>query len=98
MKLAKDYRNRLVVIDKNNNENTIHVDHTNGNIEDIKEDSYDAFLVVEECTNFGRLHLILDRNEDEAAQNVHDYLFEESAMQGDTDFDFHLIGVFKLEM
>lgn len=94
MKLTTNYKGKLAYTSKYGLE-AIHVDHTSGLIEDIIEDSYNAYIVVEECSNFGCTHLILESDEDAALNSVHEYLIEETELEYQEDI--HLIGIFKLE-
>ena len=93
MKLYQNKHSELVFSDKFGDDNTIHIIHCSDNLEEIKEDVWDAYLVAEECTNYPRLHLLTSPSEDEALQAVDEYLREKEG-----DEESHLIGVFKLEL
>lgn len=92
MKLYKNEHNELRFSDKFSDDNAIHLIHCNETLEEIKEDSATPYLVAEECTNFPRIHLVTYFSEDEALQQVDEYLREQ-----EDDKDSHLIGVFKLD-
>lgn len=72
----------------------VHVNHTHDNIEDLKEDSYDTFLVYENCSNFAKTHLVSEDSEDSALEFVYDYLIESESL--DCEEEIQLIGVEKL--
>lgn len=93
MKLYKNEQNELVFSDKFSNDNAIHLIHCAETLEEIMEDVAKPYLVAEECTNFARIHLVTDFSEDEALQQVDEYLREKEGEE-----ESHLIGVFKLEI
>ena len=93
MKLYKNEHNELKFSDKFSDDNTIHFIHCAETLDDIKEDVATPYLVAEECTNFARVHLVTDFSEDEALQQVDEYLREKEGEE-----ESHLIGVFKLEI
>ena len=74
-------------------EETIHLIHCSDNLEDLKEDVANLYIVAEECTNFARVHLVTDFSEDEALQQVDEYLREKEGVE-----ESHLIGVFEAEL
>ena len=91
-KIKENKRRELVAVGKYGEE-TIHIVHCSETLEELSEDSAKIYLVAEECTNFARLHLVTDFSEDEALQQVDEYLREEEGEQ-----DTHLIGVFEAEL
>ncbi len=93
MKLYQNEHNELKFSDKFSDDNTIHLIHCAETLEEIKEDVATPYLVAEECTNFARVHLVTDFSEDEALQQVDEYLREKEGEE-----ESHLIGVFKLEI
>ena len=93
MKLYKNEQNELVFSDEFSNDNAIHLIHCAETLEEIMEDVAKPYLVAEECTNFARIHLVTDFSEDEALQQVDEYLREKEGEE-----ESHLIGVFKLEI
>ena len=92
MTLKENEHNELVFIDKFG-ENSIHIIHCSDNLEDLKEDVATPYLVAEEATNFARVHLVTDFSEDEALQQVDEYLREKEGIE-----ETHLIGVFECEI
>ena len=90
MILKEDSKNRLYVETKTGNEYP-HLIHCANSLYDIKQDSAHAYLVAEECTNYGRVHLLTSWSEDEALEDVATYLQETEG-----DEEPHLIAVFKL--
>ena len=92
MILKESNKGKLVVMGKYGEE-AIHLIHCNETIEDIKDDCATPYIVAEECTNFARLHLVTDFSEDEALQQVAEYLTEEEEVK-----EVHLIGVFECEI
>ena len=73
----------------------IHINHTSWeNLSDAKDDVWTPFVVVEECTNYPRLHLVCHDNEDEALQVVSDWMNKEHG----TEHDMHLITVLTLTL
>lgn len=93
MKLYQNEYNELKFSDKFSDDNTIHLIHCAKTLDEIKEDVATPYLVAEECTNFARVHLVTDFSEDEALQQVDEYLREKEGEE-----ESHLIGVFKLEI
>jgi hypothetical protein len=93
MKLYQNEHNELKFSDKFSDDNTIHFIHCAETLDEIKEDVATPYLVAEECTNFARVHLVTDFSEDEALQQVDEYLREKEGEE-----ESHLIGVFKLEI
>lgn len=91
-KIEENEKGKLVAVGKYGQE-TIHVIHCSETIDELKEDVYKPYLVAEECTNFARIHLVTDRSEDEALQQVDEYLREKEG-----DEYTHLIGVFEVEL
>jgi uncharacterized iron-regulated membrane protein len=89
----KEYLDRELVAVGKYGEETIHIVHCAKTLEELSEDSAKIYIVAEECTNFARLHLVTDFSEDEALQQVDEYLTEEEGEQ-----DTHLIGVFEAEL
>ena len=92
MTLKENEHNELVFIDKFG-ENSIHIIHCSDNLEDLKEDVATPYLVAEEATNFARVNLVTDFSEDEALQQVDEYLREKEGIE-----ETHLIGVFECEI
>tara|TARA_R100001463_G_scaffold71356_1_gene125175 strand:- start:1073 stop:1357 length:285 start_codon:yes stop_codon:yes gene_type:complete len=91
-KIKTNNKNKLVAIGRFGEE-TIHLIHCSETIEGLKEDSATSFIVAEECTNFARVHLVTDFSEDEALQQVDEYLREKEGVD-----DTHLIGVFEAQL
>lgn len=80
---------------------TIHVIHSSETLEDLKEEceyGYNPYLVVEEFGNFGRVHLITSRSQDESLQTVHEYIQENECEDLNDIKDIHLIGVFECDL
>lgn len=90
MKLKADFNGRLYIETRLCNEYP-HLIHCGESLYDIKQDTATPYLVAEEATNFARLHLLTSWNEDEALQDIAEYLREEEGEQ-----DPHLIAVYKL--
>jgi hypothetical protein len=90
MKLQALPDGRLYIETKLGNEYP-HVIHCSDSLYEIKQDSAHPYLVAEECTNFARLHLLTSWSEDEALENIFEYLQEQ-----ENEEEPHLIGVFKL--
>lgn len=90
--LETNEHNELVAVGKFGEE-TIHIIHCGETLEEIKEDVAKPYLVAEECTNFARIHLVTDFSEDEALQQVDEYLREKENVE-----ETHLIGVFKVKV
>ena len=76
MKLKENEHGELIFIDRFNTENAIHFIHCSETLAEIKEDSATPYIVAEECTNYARIHLVTDFSEDEALQQVDEYLRE----------------------
>lgn len=93
MKLVQNEHSELRFTDKFSDDNSIHLVHCADNLEDIKEDVWEPYIVAEECTNFARIHLVTAPNEDVAAQDVAQYLQEAEHVS-----EPHIIAVFKLEI
>jgi len=91
-KIKENKYGELVAVGKYGEE-TIHIVHCSETLEELSEDSAKIYIVAEECTNFARLHLVTDFSEDEALQQVDEYLREEEGEQYT-----HLIGVFEAEL
>jgi hypothetical protein len=91
-KLKANSHNELVAIGKFGEE-TIHIVHCGETIEDLKDDVATPYIVAEECTNFARVHLVTNFSEDEALQQVDEYLREKEDIK-----ETHLIGVFEAEL
>ena len=89
MTLKENEHNELIFIDKFG-ENSIHIIHCSETLEEIKEDEATPFLVAEEATNFARVHLVTGFSEDEALQQVDEYLREKEGIE-----ETHLIAVFE---
>lgn len=89
MKITTNEHNEIVLI-WNDEENTIHFIHCSEDLKELKEDNAKPYIVAEECTNFARIHLVTDYSEDEALQQVDEYLTEKENVA-----DSHLIGVFE---
>jgi len=79
-----------IILNWNEEKHTIHFVHCGETIQEIKEDIATPYVVAEECTNFARIHLVTDFSEDEALQQVDEYLREKENI-----LDTHLIGVFE---
>jgi len=90
--------NKLVILDRFGNYETIHVNHTSNDIQDIREDSYKPFIVAEEVSNFARLHLLTASSEDEALQNIDEYIRENEPQEVEEEGGTHLIGAFELDI
>ena len=86
-KIIKNDKGQIVYQSKYGNE-TIHLIHCSETIEEIKEDTATPFIVAEEVSNFARLHLVTDFSEDEALQQVDEYLREKEGHE-----ESHLITV-----
>jgi len=89
-KIKANSGNELVAIGKFGEE-TIHIVHCDKTMEDLKDAT--PYIVAEECTNFARVHLVTDFSEDEALQQVVEYLREKEGVE-----EPHLIGVFEAEL
>lgn len=93
MYTLKESQHKEIVAVGKFGEETIHLIHCGETLEEIKDDVAKPYLVAEECTNFARIHLVTDFSEDEALQQVDEYLREEEGVE-----ESHLIGVFKVEL
>ena len=71
----------------------IHLIHCSETLAELKEDCATSYIVAEECTNFARIHLVTDFSEDEALQQVVEYLREKEGEE-----EPHVIGVFECEL
>lgn len=91
MKL-KEFNGRLYIETRLGNEYP-HLIHCSESLYDIKQDSASPYLVAEEAGNFARLHLLTSWSEDEALQDIAEYLTEKEEHEPD---QLHLIGVYKL--
>ena len=91
-KIKENSHNELVAIGKFGEE-TIHLVHCAETIKDLKDDVATPYIVAEACTNFARVHLVTDFSEDEALQQVDEYLREKEGIE-----ETHLIGVFEAEL
>jgi len=92
MTLKENKKNEIIFVDKFG-ENSIHIIHCSKTIEEIKEDSATPYIVAEEATNFPRIHLVTNFSEDEALQQVDEYLREKEGLE-----ETHLIGVFECKI
>jgi len=97
MKLSTE-NNKLIILNSSGHSETIHVNHTSEDINDIKEDVYKPFAVAEEVSNFARIHLLTAANENEALQAIDEYLRENEAQEVEEEGGTHLIGAFELEI
>lgn len=86
-------RQGKLVIEGKYGESTIHLVHCNETLLEISEDVAKPYLVAEEAGNSARLHLVTDFSEDEALQQVAEYLTE----QENEEFA-HIIAVQELEV
>ena len=91
-KIKTNDHNELVAIGKYGEE-TIHIIHCAETIDELKDDVSNPYIVAEEATNFARVHLVTDFSEDEALQQVDEYLREKEGFK-----ETHLIGVFEAEI
>jgi len=78
---------------KDNSTFAIHQIHCCENLEDLKQDVANIYLVAEEFTNSPFIHLITAFSEDEALQQIDEYLRENN-----DEYQNHLIGVFKCSL
>ena len=92
MTLKENEQNEIIFVDKFG-ENSIHIIHCSETIEEIKEDVATPYIVAEEATNFARVHLVTDFSEDEALQQVDEYLREKEGLE-----ETHLIAVFEAKI
>ena len=92
MKLKENKQGKIVYVDTFG-ESAIYMIHCSETIEELKEDSAIPYLVAEECTNYPYVHLVTAFSEDEALQQVDDYLREKEGVD-----ETHLIGVFECEL
>jgi|DEB0MinimDraft_6_1074348.scaffolds.fasta_scaffold15651_4 hypothetical protein len=93
MKLIETQRG--IEIETTNGIETVHVNHSHDNLKGYKEDVYSPFLVFEHCTNFARVHLLTASSEDDALQEVFDYLIEQ---ENDDPNEINLMGVEKINL
>ena len=91
-KIITNKKNKLALMGRYGEE-CIHVVHCSNDINDLKEDCENLYIVAEECTNFAMTHLVTAFSEDEALQQIDEYLRENEEAE-----DTHLIGVFKAEL
>ena len=70
----------------------IHLNHTHETVSEFNEDVWQPFMVVEEATNFARVHLITAENEDHALSQIDEYLREKEYCE-----NTHLIIATELE-
>ena len=91
-KIKTNSHNELVAIGKFGQE-TIHIVHCAKTIEDLKNDVATPYIVAEECTNFARVHLVTNFSEDEALQQVDEYLREKEGVD-----ESHIIAVFEASL
>jgi hypothetical protein len=91
-KIKQNEHDELIALGKYGEE-TIHLIHCAETIEDLKNDVATPYIVAEECTNFARVHLVTDFSEDEALQQVDEYLREKEGVE-----ETHIIGVFEAEV
>jgi len=91
-KIKTNSNGRLIAVSQYGEE-MIDLVHCSENIEDLREDVATPYLVAEECSNFAFIHLVTDFSEDEALQQVAEYLREKEGYD-----EPHLIGVFKAEI
>lgn len=89
-KIIENDKGQIIYQSKYGSE-AIHLIHCSDTIEEIKEDTATPFIVAEEAGNFARLHLVTDFSEDEALQQVDDYLREKEGHK-----ESHLITVIKV--
>jgi hypothetical protein len=89
MQITTNEHNEIVLI-WNDEENNIHFIHCSEDLQELKGDNAKPYIVAEECTNFARIHLVTNYSEDEALQQVDEYLREKENVA-----DSHLIGVFE---
>lgn len=89
MKITTNENNEIVFKDRFG-ENTIHFIHCSEDLQEIKEDTAKPYIVAEEFTNFARIHLVTDYSEDEALQQVDEYIRE-----NENTIDSHVIAVFE---
>ncbi len=75
MYTIKETNNKLMIVGRYG-DLTPHVIHCSDNIIDLREDVANIYIVAEESTNFPRIHLLTDFSEDEALQQISNYLFE----------------------
>jgi len=87
----QETNNKLTFTDRFGSNNAIHLIHCGETLAEIKEDVATPYLVAEEATNFSRVHLVTDFSEDEALQQVDEYLREVEGVD-----ESHLIAVSKL--
>tara|TARA_R110000764_G_scaffold226667_1_gene316501 strand:- start:282 stop:560 length:279 start_codon:yes stop_codon:yes gene_type:complete len=90
MKLNADFNGRLYIETQHGHERP-HLIHCSESLYQIKQDSAAPYMVAEESGNFARLHLLTSWSEEEAAQEVANYLQEKEQREHP-----HIIAVFKL--
>jgi hypothetical protein len=91
-KIIKNEDNELTLSTKWGSQ-TIHLIHCSETLEEIKQDVATPYIVAEEATNYPRLHLVTDFSEDEALQQVDNYLREQENQE-----ESHLITVFEVKL
>jgi hypothetical protein len=84
---------RLAAFNEFGDELPIHIVHCAETMEELKNDLATLYIVSEECTNFARIHLTTDFSEEEALQQVYEYLMEEEGIE-----EPRLLGVFKAKL
>ena len=84
--------NELKLKCDNTTEN-IHLIHCNETLAEINEDVAIPYIVAEHAGNSPRLHLITSFSEDEALQEIDEYLTEQ-----EQSTDHHLFGVLQCEI
>jgi hypothetical protein len=87
-----EVKGKLALQDKYGTE-SIHVVHCAETVSELNEDVYSVYAVAEECTNYARVHLVTDLSEDEALQQVDEYLREQEGVE-----HTHLIGAFECQL
>ncbi len=85
-------KGKLKAKGKHGNE-SVHLIHCSNTLKELKKDCANIYIVAEECTNFARVHLVTNFSEDEALQQVDEYLREKENVE-----ETHLIGVFECEL
>jgi len=87
----QETNNKLTFTDRFSDNNAIHLIHCSETLAEIKEDVATPYLVAEEAGNYARVHLVTAFSEDEALQQVDEYLREKEGIK-----ESHLIAVSKL--
>ena len=82
--------NKLELISKYATD-VIHMDHTGCSKNILIEELDYLYVVIEECTNFPRVHLLSSFSENEALETIDTYLREEEDQE-----ESHLIASFKI--